>query len=160
MRSYTYSEGQWQLYKDTLPPTALDPGYGSEAPAREKWQTFANALTKQGFSTKSSTYSCRFGELKVFARNHETLTATRRANGDTHDFLCILRLGGTYIRIWIAELHDVSLFFTELEAGPNKDAVLEDFLTDSELQKMISRIALLADHLYEGYGSLSVKIDT
>ena len=160
MRSYTYSQGQWHLSKDILPPTALEPHFSSgNAEAQQKWKAFADALTHLGFPTKPSLYTCRLGGLRVFARNHNTLPPTRKATGDTYDFLCLLSFGGTYIRVWITDMRELSFFFTELEARVEDDSIKEIF-SDDTLQKMMSTITALADSVYEGYGSVIVKIES
>lgn len=149
MRSYRYSQGKWQLSKDTLPPTMLDPFTHIQSPL------FQKAVEKLGFSlSEKSTYTCRFGPLVVLARDHEAPPTIRKSE-EASDFLCILRISGSYIRIWIADMQELMHFFLEVDAGP-EDKKLEKMIDYSSLTSMINNIAILADRLSDGYGELNV----
>lgn len=113
MRAYSYSQGKWQPCKDSLPATAL-----SNKREHERFQAFEHALKQFGFSLSGMTvYTCLFGNMYVLARDHDELPITRQP-GEPYDFLCILRLGGSYIRIWIVDLPDLYSFLTEIDARP------------------------------------------
>ena len=159
MRSYTYSEGKWSACKDTLPPTAASTEYKFQAGEERKraWVTYRDALQQLGFQTTGSTYTCRFGGLMVHARNHSTLPQQRKQT-ETYDFLCVLRISGTPIRVWIDALPNLFLFFTDVDARP-VDETLKDFLEDETFRKLLNNISALADHIYEGYGRITVEVE-
>ena len=149
MRSYMYSQGKWQFYKDTLPPTMLDTFNHTQS------QLFQKAVEKLGLSLSGkSTYTCRFGQLVVLARDREA-PPTLRKSEEAFDFLCIVRIGGSYIRVWIADMQELMHFFLEVDAGP-EDKKLEKIIDYSSLTTMINNIAILADRLSDGYGELNV----
>lgn len=158
MRSYTYSEGKWSGCKDTLPPTApsTESDYRASDEKKLAWTTYRDALKQLGFPTSGSTYTCRFGGLTVYARGHATL-AQQRKQTETYDFLCVLRISGTPIRVWIDALPNLFLFFTDLDARP-VDETLKDFLTDETFTSVLSRVSLLADQIYEGLTHITVEV--
>src|ERR1019366_3810944 len=101
-----------------------------------------------GFSMYASEdYTSRVGQIHVYARNHETLSLSRTAN-EPYDFLCILKIGTAYIRVWIPDLPELLLFFVEIDAK-REDDTLKEFFTDTTFQSMISHINLLAKEWYE-----------
>jgi hypothetical protein len=160
MRSYTYSsEAKWAVCKDTLPATVPSTKYNYSASEEEQqaWVAYRDALHQLGFQTSSSTYTCRFGALSVHGRNHAKL-AQQRKQTETYDFLCVLRLGGTAIRVWIDSLPNLFVFFTDLDAHPVDDT-LKDFLADDTLQKLLSHLSVLADQIWEGQTRFSVEIE-
>lgn len=160
MRSYTYSEGKWAVCKDTFPTTAFstEHSYRATETERKAWATYRDALIQAGFLTEASRYTCRFGSLAVYSRNHATL-AQQRKQTENYDFLCVLRIGGTAIRVWIDALPNLFLFFTDVDARQPEDGALKDFLTDHSLHNLIGHLSALADQMWEGHTKLTIEVE-
>jgi hypothetical protein len=160
MRSYTYSAGKWEPCKDILPPTASSTllRYHPTEAERRAWDAYRDALEQAGFAAEApSRYTCRFGTLTVYARDHATLAQTRKQT-EFYDFLCVLRLGGMAVRVWVDSLPNLFLFFCDVDARP-VDETLRDFLTDDSFQKMISNVAGLADQMWEGRTRIKIEVE-
>jgi hypothetical protein len=151
MRSYNYDKGEFKPCKDTLPATVSKDG---DYTAR---QNYEQALKKLGFSTwYTSKYISRMGEVTIYARDHATLTPERKAN-ETFDFLCVLSIGGSYIRIWIADLLNLYLFLSDLDAKPKEDSWLKDFLQNADIYEAIYSLKSALNDLSSGDIEITVK---
>lgn len=113
MRSYSYSDGEWKLCKDPLPPTVSKSG---DYTARH---TYEQALTELGFSKYGSDYASCLGDVIVHARDHARLDSGRKLR-EGFDFLCVLYIGGSYIRVWIVDLYNLFHFLRTIEATPKE----------------------------------------
>jgi hypothetical protein len=155
MRSYSYSEGKWQLYKDTLPATVSLMTSGNY----QATSAYREALEKIGFAPYSSdSYMSRFGQVLVYARNHASLPPERKAN-EAFDFLRVLSIGGSYIRIWIPDLSSFFLFLVDIDAKSEDFtlAALKDFLNKKSLQDLIVNISMLADQMWQGDTEITIS---
>lgn len=153
MRSYSYSEGKWHPYKDSLPAAA------NMIERYQAYESYEQAMQKKGFAVRSSdSYTSRLGPVTVYARDHATLSAERKAN-ETFDFLCVLSIGGSSIRVWIPDLYSLFLFFVDIDAKAEEGTfkALKDFLSNRYLQDMIVHISVLADQMVEGNMELTIR---
>jgi hypothetical protein len=155
MRSYIYANNSFQSCKDGLPPTV---GSGGDYTAR---RAFENALEKLGFSASTfspDSFTSRLGNIIVYARDHSGLSADRKAN-EPHDFLCILRIGRSYIRVWINDFPTLVQFFQEVDAR-EEDKLSEDvrdFLKSSSLNEVLSNLSGALSEVYLGNLEITVK---
>lgn len=153
MRSYIYDGGSFHPCKDSLPPTANSNSNYSE------WSAFSSALDKLGFSTLfPSSFTSRLGYIKVYARDHAALNAERKPN-ETHDFLCTLRIGRSYIRVWINDFPTLIQFFQEVDARGEDELSddVRDFLKNSSLKDALANFASTLSSLEFGDIEITVK---
>src|SRR5689334_10528028 len=123
MRSYWYHEGEWHLYKDTMPPTVL------MKDDYEAGQIYEAALTKYGFDARwPKDYDSKLGPVKVYTRNHAKLAAERKAN-EPYDFLCCIELAHkSYVRVWITDLPNLLTFLNVIDTRQEEDDTVRKFL--------------------------------
>lgn len=146
MRSYSYSNGIWQEVVDPFPTIASSLG-----------DAFSDALKRQGFGTFEYTtrrFDCALGRLILYARDHEQLGFTRKEKEFQYDFLCVLSIPDTSIRVWIPDLPSLFLFFREVEVRHDQEEdrlpdLMEKFFYDADVQLLISAARYLADDLRE-----------
>jgi len=133
MRSYSYLNGIWDVIDDPVPNALkridVSPGQYSEY-----------IITQFGFSESHDTFNCISGQLRVYAKGHEKLAGKRVVKELPYDFLCILRLGRSDIRIWVTDFPSVLLLVREVEVKSESDTVsrILKAITNSEVLESVS----------------------
>lgn len=153
MRSYIYSNGSLHPCQDSLPATA--PTLVGERAARSAYRT---ALDKLGFPESYDTFTSRLGEVKVYGRDHSILSADRKEN-EVYDFLCVLYVGRSYIRVWINDFPSLLQFFHEIDAKEEDELskTVQRFLKKSSLEEMLANFSAALSDMYLGNLEVTVK---
>lgn len=145
MRSYHYHEGIWKVIDDPM----------SEVTSSYEDYAFSQALGKRGLSGSSDDYESQIGTLRVYSRDHSKLPAKRGQTGSPYDFMAIIRIGSSFVRIWITDLPNMLLFMREIDA--RKKTPIESFLERSNIHEMVSSIEQAADSITNGYLEVTIK---
>jgi hypothetical protein len=155
MRSYCYKgTHMWEVHKDNLVPTAMK---------RDEWQekeAFRADLEKSGFNYyHKADYQSRIGNVIVFARDHAKLPTTRAAGELKYDFLCVIDIAGTYIRVWIPELPTLLLFMQEIETSVQSklNQSAENLLDSDTIYEFLTNVSNAMLDFVSGTSEITVK---
>ena len=146
MRSYYYNEGIWKSIEDPMP----------EKPDSYEDYAFKQALEKHGFSSSfGDKYHSQVGEVRIYSRDHKKLPGKRGQTGFPYDFMAVLYLGSTYIRVWIADLPNALLFMREIDA--REKTSIEKFFEKDVMYDFMKSLEYAADQLTNGDTEITIK---